>query len=326
VQRWRCVRCGVTSVRPSPGSPRRSGPIPGGGRSGATGRYQRFWDLVLAGYSSIGLHPAVTEAAHVVGISRPTASRWVKRPRADLSNLSQRARDPRVMLLEAALDVLRGNWPDPTETGIDDWRRARAGRYRELAGMAPEGGRWGYRSVEEQGFAQYGQQIWQLLQRASSVAAVVLGDSGPLGLTGRVSAPRDAWLEELHRGGLAAREPRTSRFRYWLAFGPSYRDVVDDWAPPPFDCVSAVVTSKSRVIGGAAAVFGEWRAMTVRLNLGGAAMHGSELRIPVPSAGQRYKGELRTYDLPLRLKESMPWRLEGSSFRADAFIPPFGEA
>jgi hypothetical protein len=297
-RRWQCSFCKQTTIF-GPGvqtEPRRRGPQPGGVLQPE--KFAAYWSELEHRITAVGLYEAVHQAGRSVGVHESTARRWIGSP--------PRLREPSngwssgQWLTRKAIERIRERRGPPKMRAVESWR-AMVGWDKDevsLGSVKPRA------TVE---LSRNSREISSLLYKAAAVACVVVGDGGPLTLA-EVPHVDDKDARALREGGLLNRVDDTRRFTYWLDFG-SYRSGGDYPQPPatpvppgkeldgagPF--VTALVCTRTRVVGLHSEALFSWPRMTVRLDLDRA--RSSLDGIPVPGANFRSGNRLLTFPLKL---------------------------
>lgn len=283
VYRWRCAGCGQnTTGRGRPGRDQppeaRRGP-PRGHTVAHPDGWDAFWDALADHAVRVGLHEAVKVAATAVGVDRSTASRWIRRTKLMLGEEA----GVEMELLQAALEVNKGRYEVPTATAdcVRLWRTIRAWEY--LPEFDPDLEPDLSRELRRQTH-----RLWVLLLRSAAVAAVTVGDPGPLEFR-QLSHFTSDGVETLRAGGLLDRPPQRKSFAYWLSFEQRESDSL----------ARVYVCTRTRVVGVATSLFPRMPSLSVRLAPGRATREGSRVLIPVPGAALVHEGARLTFPLEL---------------------------
>ena len=285
IQRWQCGECKKTTTR----RPGRESPLikrPGPQRGHTLERpedQERFWAVLATHLVRVGLHEATKSAAKAVGVDPATGSRWLR-----LRRMFPTDSGIEWSLLSDALQVIRMPRPKlPKVTGIDRWREIRGWEHPELSE-----GNFGEPEYSRL-LRRNGRRLWELLLRAGSVASVVAGDGSPLQFASLADVPEKR-LQALRAGGLLSRPGRNRHHNYWLSFD---HNVWESWA-------TALVCTRTRVIGTAKGEFPRLPTMSVRLDLDGAWTSRGRVHIPVPSATRVHHRTPLTFPLEFDLGAS----------------------
>jgi len=231
-QRRQCPLCGRTWLEEEP--------LPLGRPPGPNDGYQVFWDSLLHNFTHLGITRAIGAAADAAGVKQPTASRWIHSPHPECIRPVPPALVVRCRLLEAALDAWRARWPMPqparhhrSTSLCSGWEFTQS--YVDILAHSPGG------------------PLWQLIERACVVGAVVTGKPYPNWAKHLVPDFTDTWSGELQggpldRGPVAGRPRPDYSLRVWLGlearrYGRPSGETWKTWT------ATAFVSTRNRVVG-----------------------------------------------------------------------------